>query len=1020
MKPPWKSLYQKSAPKPGKGKTGHKHLWAVIEKVLTERAPAIWDGQREQAISENEFSTIEAAIKRELPRQFRKAMNILADGFTTGIRSLGWDVPIPDHHHNIRDTPSLYTPDSVETAQEFQRIEDLFLSRLESLWEGSSTTQRIGLLLLSAILYGGLHQKRWLNAWLRSLANPPNIWDDWLWLHLEWRPQDAPKRKRSHRMTSWNLNRTWIADPVTELLMLNWRQHFPDEHEKAKSKFPEALLKAAVEYIGWKKPPGKHLVHSLSEIASSRDIDVLPGFLVEYQSGHLPCTSLPPGSLQRFFTGEVPREELTFLPHTTARQRKHKRVAEETQPSANVEKSIRLIDGLTSFIRHRSQSARAIAGLSKSNQSPWEKITTAKTLKAINSVLRHGCPYLTPAARLLLEWGISLCEKASSPLELRKGSPLAPSSIATYLSLISTGVLENIDTDELRDLTGLEFEILYETVLSYPHTTAQKIRTAERLQQFHGFLTAKFGDISEVDFDEIFACHGLPSKRVKANIITFAEYRVLLKSFGFDRSRRGRWEEIYLVVLILAFRCGLRRSEIHGLQIADIKDLVRAEIRIRPGRFRDPKSVTGNRRIPLYALLPEDELTIVSNWLKKRQREELDHTQPLLQHPETGDSLIPPHRLFDPVVHALRSVTRDTTLSFHSFRHAFATFTLLKLVWPKDLNVKNLPAGLRDESFSLDACTRLAQDLLNNQQQGVRKLHAIAMLLGHAEYGMSFRSYIHLTDWLLAVFKRQDICLPKLTNKALGQLAGLSKQGVFKCKRENPSRSAIFQNQLHNKVQRWGSQWKLKLDSITPTPIMHEKTAEDIFWLPPWAMALGDYLKAAQNNSYLMSPPSGTDATMAKLMYERLKGLKSRRMMFARRVIPVFAELYDVSHGGLVSRNIEHARELRKLFEMVNLSGIRLAAHYRISRSQTVEERDRIIETWSEALGIPKEQVKQKDFGPGKGLVVLKVIQERQSVRGGRVAIASGGWRFVLALVDFQIKKAPYRSNTYCSNSKTS
>lgn len=998
MKEPWQTLRNKEFKKSNKNLSAREKIWTALEQILSEHCPAIWQGAHSQTLSQEQLATIEADLKKRLPRQFRQATNLLAAGLTRGIRNqLDWNAPIPDHFHSLSYDTSLFTPPTVETGKEFNRIEELFLASLVRLWKNTEPKQRIAMLLFSAVIYGGLHQKRWFSAWVRALAEPPSIWRDWLWFHLKWKPKDTPVRKQPTKITSWNLERNWVADPVTQLLILNWRHHFPDDFKEIGYHTPDDLLHTALELLGWVAPPGRSRVQALIDVASSRDVDILPGFLTEYQSGYLVSTSLPTSALMRLLTGEVPSKELTSLPFHISRPRKRRRPREEPL-TADIDKSVRLIDGLTSFIRTRSESAKKKAGLETDGNDIREKITTAKTLKAINSILRHADTVLTPAAKTLLEWGIKLCQKATSPLELRQGAPLAPSSIATYLSLISQGLLENARLSDLRNLKEIEFEILYEEILTYPLTTDQKIRTAERIKQFHGYLLHELRDIPEVDFEEIMSCYGLPSKRVRANIITFAEYKALLKSFGFERSRRGRWEEIYLVTLILAFRCGLRRGEIQGLQIADIKDRVRAELRIRPGRFRDPKSTSGNRRIPLSTLVPKEELDLVLSWLYKRRGEELDPTAPLLQHPDTGESLIPVNRLFDPIVRILRSITRDTTLTFHSFRHAFATLTLLKLTWPSGLSIRHLPAGLDDVSFSAESRARLATDLLDHEQQGVRSLHALATLLGHAEPSMSFRSYVHLTDWLLGAFKRQSICLPELSNVAWEKLAGLSEQGMFKNKRTNATLSEMFQTQTRSKTRKWGQSWATESFGSKPVPVMQEHTPDDHFWLPPWATLISKLLKEELGTGVIMAPPSGVDAIMARLIFDKLRRLKSRKMIFARRLLPELVDIYSADHSGLVTEKPRIAAELNKLLEILELPGMQPEVHYRQYGSRSAVEIDELVRVWSKALCVPQARVQGKDYGPERGLVVIKLLQTRKDDTGYSLR-ASTGWRFVLELV---------------------
>lgn len=261
-------------------------------------------------------------------------------------------------------------------------------------------------------------------------------------------------------------------------------------------------------------------------------------------------------------------------------------------------------------------------------------------------------------------------------------------------------------------------------------------------------------------------------------------------------------------------------------------------------------------------------------------------------------------------------------------------------------------------------------------------------------------NYIHLSSWILGLYKRQSICLPCLSNTAWGTLTGLSEQGVLKNKREHPIISETFQTMLKSTTRRWGSPWHMKSTGTKPSPLMQERTAEESFWLPPWATVLSSYFKNQQESDTFMALPAGSNGAMAKLVYERLRRMKSRKMIFVRGLIPLLAHNYDVGHGGIVTGDTLLANKLKKLIKMLELPGLYLEAYYRRYKSLSNEETNSLVQKWSKALGIPSTRVSEKDFGPEQGKVVIKLLQ-RQSQNNiySEVAIASTGWRFVLHLI---------------------
>lgn len=1000
----WAEYREKDIAKYGKAKSARKKLWEIVEEAFENHCPDLWEESNNFTVDDDILAAIEKDFEGKIPRQIRKATDLLANILASGKSRFQWKVKIPDHFHLLPNERNLYTPITLEKNETFRTIESAFIESIDDSWNEKSdkeytieaTGERVGKLLLSAILYGGIHQRRWIEPWLQGLIKGPCLWKDWLWLNLE------VGESRSRQLSCWYSKRRWIADPVTHLLILSWKYHYPDDINHLELDSWQDILKKQLQKLDISIS-----VNRLISVASAHSAVINPGFLVGYQSGTINSACLPEDAFIRFVSGEIPSFQKGNLNTESFEPPQRIRMHSIVCTSTDVEKSWRLVSTLLHYLKRRTGKPKPT---SKVQLRLNRKITKSAARKTVVKFIDRYGSELTPSALLLVEWAKRLFEMSTSDLERRAGYALAPSSVVTYTTTIGQALLEHAGLAELSGLKDADFEVLYEEVLSYPITSNQKIKTADRLAQFHGFLQTYIEDeeVPEIDFDEIKSCYGLPTKNVRANLITEAEYQAILKSFGWGKRNHDDWQRIHLVTLILAYRLGLRRGEIQGLTVSDIKTRVLAELRVRPGRFRDLKSISGNRRLPLKALVPEAELEFLLQWHKKRRTDVKSREEALLYNYDAQGDLISIDLLFDPIVKVVRAICHDDTLTIHSFRHSFASHLLLKLVLRTDMKINHFPVSLKSTLFETREIDRTKRLLLDNESLGTRSLHLVSALLGHADVATTFASYIHVLDWVQAAFSRHIIALPELNAKQWQSLAEIKKSTAYKHINLKPDAAEIFKIQLVECSAKWGKPFMIETCGKKPAALKVKTSRSSKTWLPSWGEAVKRYQRTCRLR--LETPrmiPYGIEFNYVLQLYERARRCKGRQMMFLNRVIVELAKKYNDHDGGIVLADFEEARDFNKLLELLKIGSETVYGKHFSSTEQEQGKARKYLSRWCKALDVSTHQIesmRKKAIEANRGEFLIKICKSPLADDVQTAPVASSAFRFFLVLAASQIE----------------
>lgn len=209
-------------------------------------------------------------------------------------------------------------------------------------------------------------------------------------------------------------------------------------------------------------------------------------------------------------------------------------------------------------------------------------------------------------------------------------------------------------------------------------------------------------------------------------------------------------QQLALVLVILGFRCGLRREEARKVKIDDVLLGGIPELLIRCLEDRTLKSDNALRGALLDIFLEPEELELIRQWWVGRTGKKCQPGE-FLFGGEAEDLKVVPATIFDTINEIMRRVTGDPNIVFHHLRDSFATWGFLRLMYSV---VRPLPCLLFAPSETtawLENGKTFRPERLYRHNRPTRKhAYLLARLMGHGSPATTLGSYIHCLDWLLA------------------------------------------------------------------------------------------------------------------------------------------------------------------------------------------------------------------------------------------------------------------------------
>lgn len=606
---------------------------------------------------------------------------------------------------------------------------------------------RVARVMASAVLWGGVLSRRRLQVNFTMLpiwATASEFIHDRL--YVTWRDPDH----NYHR---------WQPDVITTLLLLELR---PAQREQLTTLTTSVSLeRVVIDYFGTIIPDRTARPRRLSDLLDASLLFYqlrVPAWVTEIAAGRQPSTSPDPLTWARIVK--------SASSHLTVRAKRDAEV-EENEPEINGMKVAGQGEG-DWLLR-----LRAMLGSAKPNQ------TNDGALRSINRYLRE--PGLNHEERLFASFAVDALRTRSND-RLR--------SIRESVIAIASRLPALLDMNKPGSLSAESLSGAYRLILDDATGSSQHRKLRLALSRWHHWLEFQMPNL-KIDGREVFGS-SRGGASVDSQLVLEDEYLkcrdfLISPEMNFSHDPGGHKELLHIagLILILGYRCGLRKYEVLKAQLDALlvdESGIAAEFRVRPWSERKLKTPNAIRKLPLYALLEPEEVDLLIQWQKHRhlQENQARLKSPFLFHcPAVGRRCIPESRIFPRIHDVLRKVTKDDRVHFHILRKSGAgTWLAFALLRPAN---SSLPVWLKDcpaQKDRLERTSSLHRNLYGNEFITRRHLFSVARTLGHSTPGTSSAVYLELQNELLALWMEQEA--PQLGPKHIQALGKICPQTASK------------------------------------------------------------------------------------------------------------------------------------------------------------------------------------------------------------------------------------------------
>lgn len=369
-------------------------------------------------------------------------------------------------------------------------------------------------------------------------------------------------------------------------------------------------------------------------------------------------------------------------------------------------------------------------------------------------------------ARTYVGWLLSLLSGNSA-----SKSRLALSTIRKRYATTTARLLALLGDTNPHEMDSAALEDIYAEIVLEDDPGQPTGALAQAISDFHAYLVRAHGKRHIAKPSRVFGDDGafMP---VDANLISFDDYLAAQSwlDAGLADGADPDDTTICKLVMAMAFRLGMRRMEILGLRIADVQVRRGMVFVVRPHAGRRLKTTNSKRLIPIDAFFDWRERRLLKDWVARRQSEEARdnllagcvRSQYLFArvHGKSAEERVSVDGVVNRICSALRAVTGDRQIFLHHLRHAFGTWTYLRLRATDLPMVADFFTHLPETAKALRQGRRLRVLLrLSTAHDGPSRIYAyaVARLLGHSSPQVSMGHYVHCSDMILAAITHREI-----------------------------------------------------------------------------------------------------------------------------------------------------------------------------------------------------------------------------------------------------------------------
>lgn len=701
-----------------------------VSRTIHDLYPDLYTGKRDVELSDEQVSElVEQVCQNRSGVAIRDAQRYLVKGLARGVKELGWTLSVPAPFTSVSVLPSLFNTSTAERLEKYDALLDRYADWLKNEYEANDLDmhRNAGELLFSLVFHSGVTCPGWFACLSEAITQGVVNHQDTYWLELDLSGADSKASRNDDK------SRRLILAPVTVLLLRRWYRRWSSKWPGAMSDY--SLLESFVERMG----PRSGRFRELLAISEANLVTLVPGFLAHYArtldlgksvsfpnwarlvtGQFFPTKSEESDSEQQMLDGFVRRLELIPPKGEVGDQRHYFRKLEK------------LMGGYAKYLGRLI----LLPELDRRKRLVDYRRIVSKKVRKISSEL--GASLLI---QMMCEYALFLVEVNGIPCETHVAQ-IGAFRLLRGLLIYASDIHSELTFDED------EWQAIYEDLVESSSGDDTELQRA--LGGWHEFLHLTYG-VARVPLDSS------GSSGVDAAILSPQEYEKAKQSLVAVKHEFGRMQ---LALLILGYRCGLRRSEAWARTFDDFQGLgvdnvTNPELIIRPNKMAGVKSASAVRRLPLAVLLQEDELRWLTEFVsdRKHRRPTNNRRIPLFADPVSGDFRIVEPVIFAELTRLLQRVSGDDRFRFHHLRHSFASLTLVRLLEGYSGEMLCQKNGLQLQSrktIRVDRDSPLWERAgLGDPSMG---LALLSQWMGHSSERVTLRSYSHLLDYLLGRF----------------------------------------------------------------------------------------------------------------------------------------------------------------------------------------------------------------------------------------------------------------------------
>ena len=262
-------------------------------------------------------------------------------------------------------------------------------------------------------------------------------------------------------------------------------------------------------------------------------------------------------------------------------------------------------------------------------------------------------------------------------------------------------------------------------------------RAIDDLNKFFIFINSSYS----LPLPENMETSGRQQAHVRSTTVNETAFLQLIEDLPklFPNESPHTIKQLHLM-LILMRRVGLRPFEVVKLKLSDLNTVNLLTITVRANEYYSVKSYSGYRKIPLSALLKENERNLMLAYCSNRKQETQNSLNRLLFSSDHRFDRLFNINAISKVVSSALSAYMACSCPMYQLRHSLISYLTIVL-FGSDKSLTRLTP------YSHEHASRIKDVLLNGNTQD--DFYQLSALAGHLSPNTTLSTYCHFTDLLI-------------------------------------------------------------------------------------------------------------------------------------------------------------------------------------------------------------------------------------------------------------------------------